>query len=518
MFREVATDVAKLVKKYRGSLSGEHGDGRLRGEFIPFMVGPECHAMMTEVKQTFDPLHLFNPGKIIHTPPMDTSLRHGPESATPDYETVFDFSDVQGITRAAEKCNGSGDCRKSQFAGGTMCPSYQATRAEKDSTRGRANVLRQILSDPPDPSRPFDADELSKVLDLCLSCKACKSECPSTVDMAKLKAEVTQQKYDSKGAPLRSRMIAAFPQLLRFASFAPWAWNVVFGTPVLRRLANRLSGFHPDRTIPLLHGSSVRGWYAVRPLRHLPSPNGPVDLFCDEFTDTFDVPVGIAAIELMEALGYEVVIPRHLESGRSALSKGFLRYGRELAGKNVKLLRNVVTEKAPLIGLEPSAILAFRDEYPDLLRGSEKTEALELAKNCLMFDEWFAREMDLGRISSAAFEARPRVVRLHGHCQQKALASLLPSVRMLELPPGQEVRLIASGCCGMAGSFGYEAEHYKVSNDIGELVLFPTVRSLGEDVVVAAPGTSCRHQIHDGTGRTALHPVQIMREALRTHS
>jgi len=515
MFREVATDVAKLVKKYRGSLSGEHGDGRLRGEFIPLMVGPECHAMMREVKEVFDPHQLLNPGKIIDTPPMDSSLRHSPDHATPEYETIFDFSDVQGIARAAEKCNGSGDCRKSHLAGGTMCPSYHATRDEKDSTRGRANVLRQLLTDPPEVGRPFAAPELAEVLELCLSCKACKAECPSTVDMAKLKAEVMQQRHDMSGAPLRSRMVAAFPQFLRMASVAPWAWNLVFGTPWLRRLANRLSGFHPERTIPRLHRHTLRGWFAGRAKEQRPAPNGTVHLFCDEFTDSFDVPVGIAAVELLEGLGYEVIIPRHVESGRSALSKGFLRKARDAARRNVTMLGEVITAERPLLGIEPSALLAFRDEYPDLLRGEEQERARKLAGDCLLFDEWFARELDAGRINEESFAGQKRVVHLHGHCHQKALASLVPTVRMLEFVPGQTVRSIPSGCCGMAGAFGYEKEHFNLANTVGELVLFPAVNDAAEDDVIAAPGTSCRHQILDGTARRARHPIEVMREALR---
>lgn len=514
LFRQVATDVAALVRKYRGSLSGEHGDGRLRGEFIPFMVGPECHAMMRAIKRAFDPLDLLNPGKIVDTPPMDSSLRHGPGQPTPDYPTVFDFSDVGGITRAAEKCNGSGDCRKGHLAGGTMCPSYQATREEKDSTRGRANVLRHLLTHPPDPARPFAPAELAEVLDLCLSCKACKAECPSVVDVAKLKAEVMQQRHDTLGAPLRARMVAAFPQLLGLASLAPWAWNAVFGTPALRRLANRLCGFHPQRTIPPLHRTTLRRWFARRPPPRPPAPNGTVHLFCDEFTNTFDVPVGVAAVELLESLGYQVLIPRHVESGRSALSKGFLRHARKLARRNVALLHGRVSAAAPLLGIEPSAILAFRDEYPELLRGADQQAARDLARHCLLFDEWFARELDAGRITAAAFRPEPREILLHGHCHQKALASLAPTVRMLELPPGHRVRVVPSGCCGMAGAFGYEREHFHVANAVGELSLFPAVRACPPATTIAAPGTSCRHQIHDATARTALHPVQLMRHAL----
>lgn len=394
-----------------------------------------------------------------------------------------------------------------------MCPSYQATRDEMHSTRGRANLLRHILTNPPNPSRPFDSAALTEVLDLCLSCKACKAECPSTVDMAKLKAEVMQQQHDTLGAPLRSRMIAAFPQVLRLASRLPWAWNAVFGTRVLRSIANRLCGFHPARTIPRLHRTTLRQWFARRPQQQQ-SSNKTVHLFCDEFTDSFDVDVGIAAVELLESLGYRVVIPEHAASGRSAMSKGFLREARTLAASNVALLKDVVTAEAPLLGIEPSAILAFRDEYPDLLRGREQEDARALARHCLLFEEWFVREMDAGRITAAAFREQPQVVMLHGHCHQKAVASLVPTVRMLELPPGQSVRLIPSGCCGMAGAFGYEAEHFEIANAIGELVLFPAVRKCGQDVLVAAPGTSCRHQIRDGTGRRALHPVQVMRGAL----
>jgi FAD/FMN-containing dehydrogenase/Fe-S oxidoreductase len=514
MFREVATDIALLVKKYQGSLSGEHGDGRLRGEFIPLMVGDACYQLMRKVKALFDPQGIFNPGKIVDTPPMDTSLRHLPGHATPEYDTVLDFSAVAGVVRAAEQCNGSADCRKGPLAGGTMCPSYMATREEKHSTRARANLLRQLLTDPPDPSRPFASEELKEVMDLCLSCKACKSECPSSVDVAKLKAEFLQQYYDTYGVPLRVRIIGAFPQLLRLATLAPWAWNAVFGTPPLRRLANRLVGFHPERSIPLLGEITLRRWFRCRAPRQIAAPNGRVNLFCDEFTDTFDVAVGIAAVEVMEALGYEVVIPPQVESGRSALSKGLLRHARKLAGKNISLLKDVVSAATPLVGIEPSAILAFRDEYPDLLRGEAQQEAVTLAANCLMFDEWFTRELDAGRLPVGVFQRRERTVKLHGHCQQRSLASVAQTVRMLQQVPGQVVAVIPSGCCGMAGAFGYEREHFKVANAVAELVLLPTVRSSGAEVVIAAPGTSCRHQILDGTGRQALHPAQVLHEAL----
>ncbi len=521
MFRAIATDIAHLVKKYNGSLSGEHGDGRLRGEFIQFMVGDHCYKLMRDIKAAFDPHNIFNPGKIIDTPPMDAFHRYSPGHPTPDYETVFDFSDVMGILRAAEKCNGSGDCRKTHLSGGTMCPSYMATRNEKDTTRARANILRHILTHPPDPARPFANEEIKEVMDLCLSCKGCKSECPSNVDIAKLKAEFLQHYYDAKGVPLRALMIARFADSARLASLAPWAWNAIFGNPTTRKAANRLVGFHPDRSIPLLGSTTLHKWFHSRrakPLHSRSRRTNKVFLFCDEFTNYNDVPVGIATVQLLERLGYEVVIPKHVESGRASLSKGLLRRARGFAERNVAALHGVVSEDTPLVGIEPSAILTFRDEYPDLLRGEMQRKARDLGRHCLMLDEFLARELDAGRILASSFRKSGRIVHLHGHCQQKALASLTPTVKVLEILAGCEVRVIPSGCCGMAGSFGYEIEHYDLSQKIGELVLFPRVRAAGKDELVSAPGTSCRHQIHDATGCRALHPAEILHDALaETH-
>ncbi|NJK91898.1 MAG: FAD-binding protein [Blastochloris sp.] len=525
MFRSIAEDIAALVKKYRGSLSGEHGDGRLRGEFIRYMVGDECYELMRRVKEWFDPENIFNPGKIIDTPPMDQFHRYAPGHPTPDYETIFDFSEVLGVLRAAEKCNGSGDCRKTEISGGTMCPSYMATREEKDSTRARANILRHILTNPPDPRQPFASEEIKEVMDLCLSCKGCKSECPSNVDIAKLKAEFLQHYYDAKGTPLRAQMIARFADSAALASMAPWAWNLVFGTPGLRRLINRAVGFHPERSIPLLASTTLKRWFERRRkrggvgemsqgLKTVGRRQGRVYLFCDEFTNANDVPMGMAAVELLEGLGYEVEIPRHVESGRASLSKGLLRRAREFARMNVGLLSPLISQDTPLIGLEPSALLTFRDEYPDLLRGEEQQKARRLGEHCLMIEEFLAREMDAGRIDAADFRRQSTVVHLHGHCQQKALASLTPTVRILEQLAGYDVRVIPSGCCGMAGSFGYEAEHYELSQKIGELVLFPRVRKAGPGEIISAPGTSCRHQIHDGTRKTARHPVELLHAAL----
>lgn len=524
MFRGIATDVAALVKKYRGSLSGEHGDGRLRGEFIRFMVGDACYAMMRRVKETFDPDGVLNPGKIIDTPPMDTSLRHSHGHASPRHETFFDFAASNGVLAAAEKCTGVGDCRKSHLMGGTMCPSYMATRNEKDTTRARANMLRHALSHPEELTNPWDSEEIREVMDLCLSCKGCKSECPSNVDLARLKAEWAQHYQDVHGVKLRTRLVAGFSRSMRLASLWPAAYNWVVDQPDLSRWIKRLAGFHERRSLPALSPATLAAWHRARantfPASHAAVagdrafPNGRVHLFCDEFTNYNDADVGAAAVELLNRLGYEVVIPEHVDSGRAHFSKGLVREARALAVRNVELLQDVVTDAAPLVGLEPSAILGFRDEYPDLVPAGLKEGARRLARRALLLEEFLAREADAGRIRRESFTTAARTIKLHGHCHQKALASLVPTVRALELPANFKVQLIPSGCCGMAGSFGYEEEHFAVSQQIGELVLFPAVRKTPADVLLAAPGTSCRHQIKDGTGRTALHPAVILRDAL----
>ena len=515
-FRGIATDIAHLVKKYRGSLSGEHGDGRLRGEFIPLMVGPECYAMMRRVKETFDPHGILNPGKIIDTPPMDSHLRHSPDHAEPHYKTIFDFSSAEGVLRATEACTGVGECRKSHLMGGTMCPSYMATRNEQDTTRARANMLREVLTHPQSMKSPWDSEEVKGVMDLCLSCKGCKSECPSNVDVARLKAEWQQHYYDVHGVPLRSRLVAGFGASMRLASLFPALYNWAVTAPDVSRWIKRFSGFAQKRSLPTLHATTLAAWHArhANP-KHLAYPNGRVFLFCDEFTNYNDTDVGIKAVELLNRLGYEVVIPEHTESGRAHFSKGLVRAGQQYAIRNVELLKDLVTETTPLIGIEPSAILGFRDEYPDLVPAPLKDVAKVLAKRALLIDEFIAREAAAGRIKRESFTTKPQAIKLHGHCHQKSLSSVVPTVKMLELPANYKVTMIPSGCCGMAGSFGYEEEHYAVSQQVGELVLFPTVRKTPDEVIIAAPGTSCRHQIKDGTGRIAQHPVAILHAALR---
>lgn len=513
-YRLIAEEIATLVKKFNGSLSGEHGDGRLRGEFIPQMVGSHNYELMRQIKQTWDPEGIFNPGKIVDTPPMDTFLRYEAGQQTPPFTTVFRYHD-QNVLQHAEQCNGSGDCRKTEGSGGTMCPSYMATRNEKDTTRARANILREMLTHSPKENR-FDHEEIKDVMDLCLSCKGCKSECPSNVDVAKLKAEFLQHYYDANGVPIRSRLIANFATLSGLASLVPWAYNAVLGTPALRRVASRVIGFHPERTLPLLHSTTLKKWFdrtAGAPAKPRPS-NGKLFLFCDEFTNYNDVEAGQKAIMLLQRLGYEVIIPEHGESGRASLSKGLLRDAKKMAERNVRALKDLITAETPLVGIEPSAILTFRDEYPDLVDESLLEAARRLATNALTFEEFLGREIDAKRIRPEQFTTETRLIKMHGHCQQKSVSSLVPGKKALSLPKNYTVQLIPSGCCGMAGSFGYEAEHYDLSMKIGELVLFPAVRQQASDVLIAAPGTSCRHQIKDGTGRKAQHPAEILFDAL----
>jgi FAD/FMN-containing dehydrogenase/Fe-S oxidoreductase len=513
LFRVVGTEIAQLVKRFGGSLSGEHGDGRLRGEFLPLMVGEKNYGLFRAMKRAWDPYGIFNPGKITDTPPMDASLRYEANQAVRQFQTVLNFSEARGILRAAEQCNGSGDCRKSHLMGGTMCPSYMATRNEKDTTRARANILREVLTHST-KANPFDSDEIAPVMDLCLSCKGCKAECPSNVDVAQLKAEWLQQRYDARGVPMRAQLIGGFSRAMALASTAPWVFNLLVTNAATSGMFKRLAGFAQGRSIPKLNRIPLRRWHRFHANKEGPFANGRVFLFCDEFTNFNDESVGIKAVRLLNRLGYEVVIPNHVDSGRAQISKGLLRDAQRLAIRNVELLKDVVTSESPLIGIEPSAILGFRDEVPDLVPENLVQAAETLAKNALLIDEFIAREADKGRIRQEAFTKEARQIRLHGHCHQKALASLTPTVKTLELPINYKVQVIPSGCCGMAGSFGYEKEHFDISMKIGELVLLPAVRLTPVGTIIAAPGTSCRHQIKDGTRRIAHHPAEILHDAL----
>jgi Fe-S oxidoreductase len=516
LFHDLALKTAQLVKKYRGSLSGEHGDGRLRGEFIRIMVGDRVLEMMRSVKKAFDPDGIFNAGKIIDTPPMNQFLRFEPGHSSPGFDTYFDFSREGGLMKLIEKCNGSGDCRKTEVTGGTMCPSYMATRDEMATTRARANLLRELLSRK-DVPEPFNQQELYDILDLCLSCKACKSECPSNVDMAKIKAEFLQQWYKHHPPSLRARMIAHISTLNRLGMLFPQLFNAVVTFKASSRLLKRILSFAELRSIPTLNRITLRKWAG----RHLEAMNDSlppsarsVILFVDEFTNYNDTSLGITTIRLLNRLGIRVLIEKHSPSGRTYISKGFLKKARSLARKNVRQLGSRVSRSVPLVGIEPSAILSFRDEIPELVGNDLLAEATALAENCFTVEEYLSKAWDEGKIDRSLFTTDRVEVKLHGHCQQKAVASTVPVHNILTIPENYEVSEIPSGCCGMAGSFGYEKEHYDLSMRVGELVLFPAVRVSGKEELIAAPGTSCRHQIKDGTGATAYHPVEILYRAL----
>ena len=511
LFRKITEDVAALVKKYEGSMSGEHGDGRVRAEFISFMIGAENYELLKRVKNIFDPENIFNPGKIIDAPPMDESLRYEPGRKEPEINILMDFSDSLGILRGVENCNGSGDCRKPAEAGGTMCPSYRATRNEKDTTRARANALREFLTNSDKVNR-FDHPELKQVLDLCISCKGCKSECPSNVDMAAYKAEFQYQYKETNGSSMRDRAFAFNAELNKKTSrISPFS-NLMFSNSFTSGIIKRSMSIAPQRNLPQLSRKTVTSYYK-KDQRKVERPIKTVYLFNDEFTNYLDSEVGIAAIKLLKKLNYDVKIIDHPESGRGFISKGYLKEAKEVANKNISIFQDLISEESPLLGLEPSAILSFRDEY--LRLADDKTSATRVSKNAFLLEEFFKQEVLAGNITCDVFTSERMRIKLHGHCHQKALSGVESTFIMLNLPQNYEITVIPSGCCGMAGSFGYEKEHYEVSMQIGEQTLFPAVRKASEGTIIAAPGTSCRHQIYDGTGRKALHPVVIMEKALK---
>ncbi len=512
LFRKITDDVASLVKKYQGSMSGEHGDGIVRAGYIPFMIGEENYKIVERVKRLFDPNFILNPGKIVDPYPMDQKLRYEIDRDEPEIETLLDFSDSLGILRATEKCNGSGDCRKSVEAGGTMCPSYRTTKNEKDTTRGRANALREFLTNSEETNR-FNNKELKEVFDLCISCKGCSSECPSNVDVATLKAEFEYQYQRENGVSLRTKLFAYNNKLNELGRISPGLTNFFFKNNVTSGILKSVLGIAKERDLPLLSKQSLRNW--CKKNLHTIQPKNPtktVYFFIDEFTNHLDTKIGIDAIELLTSLHYEVKIVDHQESGRTFISKGLLKQAKALANQNVEAFYNLISDEIPLIGLEPSAILTFRDEYLRLVEDKEKAKSL--SENTFLIDEFLASEIDKGNITPDHFTTETKTIKIHGHCHQKALSTIQTTFAYLNLPKNFKVTIIPSGCCGMAGSFGYEKEHYDISMQIGEQTLFPAVRKASGDTIIAAVGTSCRHQIQDGTERKALHPISILKNAL----
>ncbi|MBV7270578.1 FAD-binding and (Fe-S)-binding domain-containing protein [Winogradskyella luteola] len=507
LFRKITTDVAHLVKKYQGSMSGEHGDGIVRAEFIPLIIGEENYQILKRIKLAFDPQNIFNPGKIVDAFPMDKNLRYQSDSIAPKIETVLDFSASQGILREAEKCNGSGDCRKLPEFGGTMCPSYRATRNEKDTTRARANALREYLTHS-EKANKFNYKELKDVFDLCLSCKACASECPSSVDVASLKAEFQYQYQKANGFKFKNRFFANSTKYNKIASQIPGFYNALFQTKFVSGFMKIVLGIHSKRSFPKI----TKPIDVIKKKPDVLNPIKTVYLFVDEFINYLESDIAKDTKVLLDLLGYKVHIISCLESGRSFLSKGFLDEAKTIANTNIAYFKHIVNEDFVLVGIEPSAILTFRDEYLKL--ADDKVTANSIASHTFLIEEFIQKEIELGNIKSEQFTDEAKTIKFHGHCHQKALANQKSSFDILNLPKNYKVSIIPSGCCGMAGSFGYEKAHYEVSMQIGEQTLFPAVRKASEATIISANGTSCRHQIKDGTGEIAKHPITMLREAL----
>ena len=504
LFRKITTETAQLVKKYQGSFSGEHGDGIVRAEFIPLMIGETNYQLLRRIKKSFDPNNVFNNGKITDAFPMDKSLRYSIDRKEPEIKTIQDFSDNQGILKLAEKCNGSGDCRKPASAGGAMCPSYRATKDEKDTTRARANTLREFLTNSK-RSNKFNHQELKEVFDLCLSCKACASECPSNVDVAALKSEFLYQYQEENGYSFRNSMFANNVKYNKIGSLFPSLTNLVLNTYVTKSIM----GISLKRSVPKLTPKTLKSWYKKQ--THSSSKK-IIYVFCDEFTNFYDTEIGKDTVIVLKRLGYNPTFIKHPESGRSFISKGFLKEAKDVANKNVSIFKELITDKTPLIGIEPSAILTFRDEYIRL--ADDVNSAKIIAKNTFTIEEFLQNEFEKGNIRTNQFTTEKKSIKIHGHCHQKALSTTHATFSILNIPENYSPTIMNTGCCGMAGSFGYEKEHYKISMQVGEDTLFPKIRNTSKETEIIASGTSCRHQILDGTNRYAKHPITVLREAI----
>jgi FAD/FMN-containing dehydrogenase/Fe-S oxidoreductase len=502
--RAIAEEITALVMEFGGGLSGEHGDGRARSPFNETLYGPRLYDAFRQVKRTFDPKGILNPGNIVDAPPMTEHLRYGPGYRAWEPETLLDFSGQGGFAGAVEMCNGIGVCRKKLE--GTMCPSYMATLDEEHSTRGRANALRAVLSGHV-PRSEFSGRRLYEVLDLCLECKACKAECPANVDMAKLKYEFLAHYYRANGLPLRNRIFGRIHTLARIGSALAPISNWIAGSAPHRWLLERLAGIDRRRPLPAFASRSFERWFANRRAEGSGS-RGAVVLFHDTF-NTYQTPdVAIAATRLLDALGYQVVLADRRCCGRPMISKGMLGEARAVAVDNVARLAGAARQGRPIVGLEPSCLLTLRDEYPELVRTED---ARLVARQSFLLEEFLQREWASGDRPRFAGNGRPAL--LHGHCHQKAMVGTGPTVAVLKAA-GYEVREVDAGCCGMAGSFGFEAEHYDLSVKIAERRLAPAVRAAAADVAVCAPGISCRQQVEHTTGRAPKHPAELLWEAL----
>ena len=500
--RRIMEDVTDLVLEFGGSLSGEHGDGLVRSEWNSKMFGPQIYQAFQRVKGIFDPKGLLNPGKVVDAPSMNENLRYHDRYHPREPSTVFDYSKQQGFVRAIEMCNGSGVCRKRE--GGAMCPSFRATLDEKDSTRGRANALRLALAGD-QPIKDLRSRWLRDVLDLCLMCKACKSECPSNVDMAKLKAEFLELHYAGQLRPLNHWLLAQTPRLYRWGAPVAPLVNWLQENRLVRWFLHHVAGIDRRRSLPPLHGDHLRWWFP----RHTPEPGsgqaGRVLLLDDCFT-TFNEPqIGRAAVRVLEKAGYRIDLANIVCCGRTLISKGYLRQARELVTLQAKSLLSRLPEGVPILGLEPSCLLTLADEWPELVPCPE-TQAI--TRRVHLAEGWLAKQAEAGK---CRLELKPGSAACvyHGHCHQKALGAQPPTVAALRKVPGIQLDVLDAGCCGMAGSFGFETGHFELSEKIAGLSLLPSLKK-APDATVIASGTSCRHQIHDLAGRKAVHPMEYL--------
>lgn len=515
LLREVSLQTALLVKKYRGSLSGEHGDGRLRGEFIPLLYGKQIYDLFKGLKAAFDPEGLLNPGKITDAPPVNTSLKFLDGFSIPGFKPAFNYNSDGGFFKALERCSGSGDCRRPFWHEAIMCPSYQATNDEYFSTRGRINLIKEILIRQTD--KPFSDKSLKRVLDSCLSCKGCRSECPGAVDMARYKAEILHQYHRYHNRTSGEKLVINIYNTNRLFGNIPKVYNALLSINPVASLVKHLAGIHPRRELPKLSSPTLETWIkrnkeSMLPI--VPMNAGKLIFFVDEFTNHYDAEVGIKAIKLLHILGYEIIPYMYSQSGRALISKGSLDKARKIANKNIINLKNLGAAEIPFIGIEPSTILTFSDEYPDLVSPDRGKDAGIIASNTFLIEEFLVKEYEKGAFSSDLFTGKKQKVLFHGHCHQKSLRRSDALRKILSIPAGYEPEEINSGCCGMAGSFGMEKDHYQLSMKIGELILFPRLREISDGTIVAVPGTSCRSQILHGTGIKALHPLEILFNAL----
>jgi FAD/FMN-containing dehydrogenase/Fe-S oxidoreductase len=506
-FQAIASDSADLVLKYGGALSGEHGDGLVRGPLMEKMFGPTLYDAFRRVKRAFDPDGVFNPGKIVDTPPITANLRYGAAYRTPDPPTFFDFSEHGGLGRAVEMCSGVGVCRKT--IDGTMCPSYMATRDERDTTRGRANTLRLAMSGRL-AGADLDDEAVAGVLDLCLECRACKTECPVGVDVSRFKSEFLAGYWKRRGLPLTKRALGQVHAIARAGSrVAPLA-NAITASGAGRWINEKLFGIDRRRTLPSWAPRTFAKRFTPRDGREAKR----VALFNDTFTNFYDPGIGIAATDVLAAAGVGVRLVEHACCGRPFISTGQLDRARELAEANARALSPAVAEGTEILFLEPSCLSAIREDVPDLLRGDAQRQARRIAQSSLLFEEYVEREWTAGRLS-LDLRPGPRTVLLHGHCHQKSMG-LMPAARaLLARIPDSEIVDLDAGCCGMAGSFGYTRDHYDVSRQIGERRLFPAARAMKPGDVLAAAGTSCRHQVAHFTGVTAQHPAVLLKDLIR---